>query len=49
MTKRNALTVRFNPGQLTRLHAIEKRVGVKVAEQVRRAVEMWLKVQEKSR
>jgi len=41
-TMEDALTVRLRPGVLPRLRTIEKRVGVPVAEQIRRGVEMWL-------
>jgi hypothetical protein len=45
-TMEDALTVRLRPGMLPRLRTIEKRVGVPVAEQIRRGVEMWLEEQD---
>jgi hypothetical protein len=42
-------TVKLLAGQRVRLMLVKQRTGVPVAEQVRRAVEAWLKVQEGKR
>jgi hypothetical protein len=42
-------SVKLYEGQFIRLTAIKRQTGVPVPEQIRRAVEAWLRLQEKKR